>query len=259
MKGLKLKNIKMKYNKIIIYGGTSEISLALIDMYIDECERLIIFCRSKKKFVELRKNIGNLNSENLKVQIFEVELNDLAKNLEIIDKMDNDISGIIWVAGYTGDGYEEFENIGEAEKNIKINFLNPVMILTEISKKIRKNSNSFIAVFTSVAGLRGRKKQLYYSSSKSGLIAFLSALRQKLFKYQISVTTVIPGYMNTKPFREGNFSYPSLLIAEPKKVAQNLKKAIEKNKEIIYINSYWKIIMTIVKLIPEKLFKRFSF
>ena len=249
----------MKYNKIIIYGGTSEISLSLVDMYINECEELIIFCRSKKKFVELQKNFGNINSENLKVQVLEVELSDLVKNLEIIDKMKNDISGVIWVAGYTGDGNEEFENIGEAEKNIKINFLNPAIILTELSKKIKKNSNSFIAVFTSVAGLRGRKKQLFYSSSKSGLIAFLSALRQKLFKYQISVITVIPGYMNTKPFREGNLNSPSFLIAEPKKVAKKLKKAIEKNKEIIYINSYWKIIMAIVKLIPEKLFKRFSF
>ena len=52
--------------------------------------------------------------------------------------MENDISGVIWVAGYTGDGNEEFENIGEAEKNIKINFLNPAMILTEISKKMKK-------------------------------------------------------------------------------------------------------------------------
>ena len=32
----------MKYNKIIIYGGTSEISLSLVDMYINECEKLII-------------------------------------------------------------------------------------------------------------------------------------------------------------------------------------------------------------------------
>ncbi len=250
----------MKYNKIIIYGGTSEISLALIDIYIDECEKLIIFCRSKQKFIELqKKNIKDSNSENLKVQIFEVELNDLEKNLEIINKMDNDISGVIWIAGYTGDGDKEFENISEAKKNIEINFLNPVMILTEISKKIKKNSNSFVAVFSSVAGLRGRKKQFYYSSSKSGLIAFLSALRQKLFKYQISVTTVIPGYMNTKPFREGKWSSPSFLITEPEKAAKNLKKAIEKKQEIIYINSFWKIIMTIVKLIPEKIFKRFSF
>ena len=97
----------MKYNKIIIYGGTSEISLALIDMYINECEKLIVFCRSKKKFFGLQKDVANSNLENLKIQLFEVELNDLVKNLEIIDKMKNDISGVIWVAGYTGDGNEE--------------------------------------------------------------------------------------------------------------------------------------------------------
>ena len=36
--------------------------------------------------------------------------------------MKNDISGVIWVAGYTGDGNEEFENIGEAEKILKLIF-----------------------------------------------------------------------------------------------------------------------------------------
>ena len=51
----------MKYNKIIIYGGTSEISLALVDMYINEHEKLIVFCRSKKKSSELQKDVGILN------------------------------------------------------------------------------------------------------------------------------------------------------------------------------------------------------
>ena len=33
----------------------------------------------------------------------------------------------------------------------------------------------------------------------------------------------------------------------------------DKNQEIIFINFWWKIIMSIVKLIPEKIFKRLSF
>ena len=65
-KEFKFKDIKMKYNKIIIYGGTSEISLSLIDMYINECEKLIVFCRSKKKFVNYKKMLEISNSENLK-------------------------------------------------------------------------------------------------------------------------------------------------------------------------------------------------
>ena len=40
----------MKYKKIIIYGGTSEISLELINLYSNEAESFIIFCRNTKNF-----------------------------------------------------------------------------------------------------------------------------------------------------------------------------------------------------------------
>lgn len=249
----------MKYKKIIIYGGSSEISLELINVYADKCEGFIIFCRSKEKFIKLIKE-KYINKDLVNnTEIFETDLIDLDKNLEIIKTLKQKISGLIWIAGYTGNAEHEYENINEAERNIKINLLNPILIITELSKVLIKKSNSFIAVFTSVAGLRGRKKQLYYSSSKSGLISFLSALRQKLFKDQILVTTVIPGYMNTKPFRKGDWNAPRFLISNPNIVALKLKKSIDNNNEIIYINYFWKMMMIIVKLIPEKIFKKFSF
>ena len=69
-----------------------------------------------------------------KTEIFETDLYDLEGNLKIVQNFQNDISGIFWVAGYTGDGIEEYKKIDQAEKNIKINFLNPTIILTEISK-----------------------------------------------------------------------------------------------------------------------------
>ena len=249
----------MKYKKIIIFGGTSEISLELLKLYSNETEKFIIFCRNEKKFLKLidEKNYSSYIKD--KTEIFETDLYDLDENLKIIQNFENDISGIFWIAGYTGDGIEEYIKIDQAEKNIKINFLNPTVILTEISKKIVKKNNSFIAVFTSVAGLRGRKKLIYYSSSKSGLIAFLSALRQKLFKNNILVTTIIPGYMNTKSFRDLKQKTPNILVTNPVIVASILKRSIDKRKEIVYINNLWRIIMSIIKIIPERIFKRFSF
>ena len=149
--------------------------------------------------------------------------------------------------------------VKDAEENLMVNLVNPVIILTELSKKIIKNNSSFIAVFCSVAGLRGRKKQLYYSTSKSGLITFMSGLRQKLFNSNITVMTIIPGYMSTRPFREGNWNSPGFLITKPKKVALIIKEAVDKKKEIIYINTVWKFIMKIITSIPEKIYKRLSF
>ena len=220
----------MKYKKIIIYGGTSEISLNLIKYYFQESEKFLIFCRVKNRFI---KFLGkqNLNIDLLnKLEIFETDLVDLEKNLEIIQNFENEISGVFWISGYNGDSYNEYQNITRAKNNLNINFINPVLILTEISKKIIKNSNSFITVFTSVAGLRGRNKQLFYGSAKSGLISFVSGLRQKLFKDDIHVMTVIPGYMKTKPFRESNLKSPKFLVISPDNVAKIVKLSIEKKK-----------------------------
>jgi len=249
----------MNYKKIIIFGGTSEISLELLNLYSNETEKFIIFCRDKKKFLKLLDEKNFLISNKEKVEIFETDLYNLDENLKIVHNFKNEISGIFWIAGYTGDGIKEYEEIDQAEKNIKINFLNPVIILSEVSKKMIKDKNSFIAAFTSVAGLRGRKKLLYYSSSKSGMIAFLSALRQKLFKDKILVNTIIPGYMNTKPFRDLKQKAPTLLVTNPKIVASILKRSIDNRKEIVYINNFWRIIMLAIKIIPERIFKRFSF
>ncbi len=246
----------MKFKNIIIYGGTSQIALNLINLYINDCQKIIIFCRNVKKFKEL---FIEFNKYSEKIEIIEVDLKDLNKNLEIINKFNQDVSGVFWISGFTGNSENEYENISEAKNNLCINFLNATIIINELSKKLIKKQNSFIVAFTSVAGLRGRKKQLFYSAAKSGLISYLSGLRQKLYLDKIHILTVIPGYMSTEPFKNGNWKAPQFLITNPKKVAVLIKSALVKKKEIIYINFYWFLIMGILRFIPEKVFKRLSF
>ena len=96
-----------------------------------------------------------------------------------LSEIKNELDGLIWVAGETGDAMIEFQNTHKAKKNIDINFLNPILLISKLTSKIKQNNNSFIAVVTSVAGLRGRQKNFFYGSAKSGMISFLSGLRQK--------------------------------------------------------------------------------
>ena len=62
--------------------------------------------------------------------------------------------------------------------------------------------------------------------------------------------------MSTNSFKE---SAPSFLITSPQKAASIIVKAINTKKEIIFINSFWRVIMFFVKNIPEKIFKRMKF
>ena len=238
--------------KILIYGGSSLISKELISIYSREDYNFIIFCRKKESVLS---DLSNLKLDNNKFEIFETDLIDLQKNLELISKLDDNIDGVIWISGYTGDPVKEINDIELASNNIKINFLNPVLIINKLLPKIINNGEGFLAVMCSVAGLRGRAKNIFYGSSKSGLITFLSGLRQK-FNNRLNIVTIIPGYMSTNSFKE---SAPNFLITSPKKAATIITKAIKAKKEIIYINSFWKIIMFFVKNIPERIFKKLKF
>ena len=246
----------MENKHIIIYGGSSEISQELFGLLKDEFNKFTIFCRNKKKVEAYTKEN---KSKNIIINIVEIDLLDIEKNYACIEKIENKISGIIWVSGVTGNPQEEILNQEICEKNIRINFLNPVLFINKLIKKIKINNNSFIVGVASVAGIRGRKKQLFYSSAKAGFITYLSGLRQKLENEKIHVLTVIPGYINTKTFQSTGIKSPSFLISSPEKSAKIIYKAIKSKKEIVYINYFWRIIMFCINLIPEKIFKKLTF
>ena len=238
--------------KLFIHGGSSLISKYLIKEFQNEFDELYVFCRNTEK----TKLILECETfHNKKFYFFENDLNDLDLTLNDIEKLPNDLSGILWVTGYTGNADIEFEDIEKARLNLNVNFLNVTISLSKLSKKLTINNNTFICVLTSVAGLRGRNKRLYYSAAKGGLINFLSGLRQK-FNNKVKVVTVIPGYISTNAFKE---KAPKFLIENPKECSQTIFKAIKKNKEIVYINKLWRIIMWMILLIPEKIFKKLKF
>ena len=243
----------MENNYIIIYGGSSLISKKLLEILSKDFNQFIIFCR-KKDIVQ--QYISEKKLDNLEIKIFEVDLLDLETNLSIIEKLENNICGLIWISGFVGNPDEEYLDSKKCETNLRVNFLNPVLLINKIVPKMKTGKKSFIAVFTSVAGLRGRSKRLFYSSAKSALITYLSGLRQKLNREQIHILTVIPGYMRTKQF---NIKAPSFLIASPEKSAQIVYNAIKKEKEIVYINFFWRIIMFCINLLPEKIYKKLKF
>ncbi len=237
--------------KIIIYGASSLISLELIKLIDQNVSKFFLFCRDKRRVEDF---IINNNFDSKKFSIFEVDILDIEKNLELVGHIES-IDGIIWVAGFSGNTDDELKNLDLCEKNLKINFINPILIINKILTKMNFDSESFLVAITSVAGLRGRGKNFIYGSAKAGLISYLSGLRQK-YNQRLTVVSVIPGYIKTKNFK---IKAPNFLISDPSDLAKKIVKAIKYKKEIIYSSFIWRIIMMVIKFIPEKIFKKLNF
>jgi len=242
--------------KIFLHGGSSLISRYLIKYLAKEFDEFYIFCRSIKKTINI---IQPNNFTQNKFFFFENDIINLNKTISDINQLPNDLTGLLWVSGYTGNPELEFKNIAECKKNLNTNFVNVILCINLLTRKIIQDNESFICVLTSVAGIRGRQKRLFNSAAKGGLINYMSGLRQK-FNNKIKVITVIPGYVSTKSFNKNiKTNFPKFLISTPDECANAIFKSIYTNKEIVYINIWWKIIMCVINIIPEKIFKKLSF
>tara|TARA_B110000238_G_scaffold112939_1_gene122579 strand:- start:219 stop:641 length:423 start_codon:yes stop_codon:yes gene_type:complete len=136
---------------------------------------------------------------------------------------------------------------------MRTNYEGPALLLGTIANEFEKRGKGSIVGISSVAGDRGRASNYIYGSAKAGFTAFLSGLRNRLAEHGVHVMTVLPGFVDTKMVEGMNL--PAKLTAKPLKVAKTVFNSVQKNHNIIYVKPIWRLIMMLIRNIPEKIFK----
>ena len=238
---------------MIILGSNSEISQAFIEKALEANEKystIYLFTSNKETTEKFAKHLDVKFLQQTEV----IEL-DLRAEIDYT-KFDYISSDLLFCAtGYLGEGTEEgLYDQKNTELIIDINYAKLVPVLTFFAKKMERQRAGTMIVLSSVAGERGRQSNFIYGSAKAGLTAYLSGLRNYMFERKVHVLTIKPGFMNTK-MTEGLPLNPKL-TATPKQAAEAIYKAYKSGKNVAYILPIWRIIMLIIKNIPEFIFKK---
>ena len=138
---------------------------------------------------------------------------------------------------------------------LQVNFLSPASLLTALAPVFERSRAGVICVIGSVAGDRGRPSNYVYGAGKGGLDTFLQGLRARLAKSGVRVITVKPGFVDT-PMTASIRKNP--LFASAAAVGRGIHRAMRRGADVIYLPWYWRWIMLIIRLIPERLFKKLS-
>lgn len=142
-----------------------------------------------------------------------------------------------------------------AFRTIESNYIGAVSVLQAAAPLLEAQGRGAIVALGSVAGDRGRLKNYVYGSAKAGLGAYLQGLRARLFRAGVTVTTVKPGFVDTAM----TFGLPGMfLVAAPDAVARACFAAARRGREEVYVPFFWRGIMTVIRNIPERIFKRLS-
>ena len=52
---------------------------------------------------------------------------------------------------------------------------------------------------------------------------------------------------------------PRLLTAQPDEVAEAILRAVRRRQDVVYVKPIWRVIMTMIGLLPERIFKMLRF
>ncbi len=239
---------------IVIVGAKSDIAKATAREYAQNGYDIYLAGRNISELETFAEDI-RVRSEKA-VELVELDILNYASHQAFYDSLAEKPLGVISAVGYLGEQEKAQLDNQEAQKIIDTNYSGVVSLLNIIANDFEERRAGFIVGISSVAGDRGRKSNYIYGSAKAGLTAYLSGLRNRLYESQVHVLTVKPGFVATK-MTEG-MDLPEKLTAQPEEVAQDIFKAQQSGKSVLYTKWMWKYVMMIITSIPEFIFKKMS-
>jgi len=242
-------------SSVLILGAASDIGRAIAHEYGRGGAALILAARDAPRLeadaVDLRLRYGG------EVRVAEFDVLDAPRHGGFLDGLGALPDTVICVIGMLGEQEEAQRSAQSAALVMATNYTGCCLILGEIANRMEGRGAGCIIGVSSVAGERGRAKNYIYGSAKAGFTAFLSGLRARLARDGVRVITVQPGFVDTR--MTAGMDLPKALTAQPEEVARAIHRAQAKEKHVIYVRPIWRLVMAVIRALPESIFMRMKF
>lgn len=184
-------------NKLVcITGASSGIGEGLAYAFAKEGAKLILLARNGDKLKKVKAACADPNQ----VVTHSIDLSEY-------DKIDSELHPVIDQFGpidilINNAGISQRTTVAEStlavdEKIMKLNYFGVVALTRLILPSMIKRSSGHLVVISSLAGYISTSHRSAYAASKHAVRAWFDSLRSEVFKNNIHVTVVCPGYIKT--------------------------------------------------------------
>ena len=242
--------------RMLIVGATSAIAEATARRFATRGARLFLAARNRERLKDLASDLSIRGAAAVDCAV--LDLNDFDRHEALIDEAMRALDGIdiaLIAHGTLGDQAGCEKSFGTTLDELNTNAISVISLLTHLANRLEAQGHGSIAVVSSVAGDRGRRSNYVYGTAKGAVTLFLQGLRGRLHRSGVHVLTVKPGFVDTPM----TAALPKgLLWSRPEAIAEGIERAIEKGADVAYLPFWWRPVMAVIRLIPEKIFKRMS-
>lgn len=243
---------------VLILGATSGLARALASQWARRRYQLVLAARDEEELetvaADLRVRWG------ARVQTLAFDATNYRTHpafwKRALAAANGEIDGVCLCFGTMFSQQETAHDWAKSKATIDGNYSAAVSILNIAADYYETRAakrRGWVCVVSSVAGDRGRASNYIYGSAKGAVSIYAQGLRQRLAKSGTTVTTVKPGPLDTG-MTWGLDKLP--LLAAPESAAKEIVRAVRRRQDIVYTPAPWRIIMTLLCLVPEKLWKK---
>jgi short-subunit dehydrogenase len=239
-----------------VLGATSGIAEACCRLWAERGDSLFLVARNAERLAAVEADMRTRGASYVGSAV--ADLDDTAAHADLLAHAINSLAGldVAFVAlGVLGNQPEAERSFPHAAEILHTNFVAPVSLLTWLANYCAQRHAGTLAVLSSVAGDRGRKSNYVYGSSKAGLSAFLGGLRNRIDREGVRVVTIKPGPVKTAMTAGMKGSEK---FADVEAVAATMVKCIDLGRDVVYVPGIWRMIMAIVRAVPERIFKKLN-
>ncbi|MBU3679320.1 MAG: SDR family NAD(P)-dependent oxidoreductase [Candidatus Kapabacteria bacterium] len=246
----------MNPSSIVIIGATSGIAQGVARHYAQRGWNIYLVARNTDALAAIQSDL--LARGAMKVESMAADLRDVSRHDEVVKgaQQFSETIGVVLIAhGILRNQLEIDYDADEMLQVWNVNATSSISLLHRFGVAMETQRSGTIAIISSVAGDRGRRSLYTYGSTKAAVSHFVAGMRGRYKPLGINVLDIKPGPVDT-PMMTGR---TLMLGATVETVAKDIVAAIDKRKGVLYTPWFWRVIMRIVRMIPEPIFLKIKF
>jgi decaprenylphospho-beta-D-erythro-pentofuranosid-2-ulose 2-reductase len=245
--------------KAIIFGGTTGMGRAISRLLVERGDTVFLLAISEDELARSAADLKERHPARADVRYAVCDLEHPEGFAAALDAADAALGGfdtvIVTAAMFASQEALEAD-VELLRRLVTVNYANTVVFCEHARKRLLTRGGGRLAVFSSVAGDRGRKPIVIYGSSKAGISAYLEGLDHKFHSAGLSVLCVKPGFVKTGMTAGLK---PPPFAGEPEQVARDVVRALDRKKPVLYTPGPWALVMFVIRLLPRFIMRKIGF
>ncbi|MFO1305780.1 MAG: SDR family NAD(P)-dependent oxidoreductase [Burkholderiales bacterium] len=239
---------------VAIFGATSAIAQAVARIYAGEGARLFLAGRNETHLDAIASDLRVRGATDVRVHVVDFGVaNSCASACEAARAELGRIDVALIAHGTNVDQASCERDDAALREAIQVNFTSYASLLVRIAAIMEAQRSGSLVAIGSAAGDRGKRRNYIYGSAKAGIAVLMEGLMGRLSRAGVRVTLVKPGFVDTPmtaSFRKGP------LWISSSTAGRLIVRAVRAGKSTVYIPGFWRWVMTVLSLVPQRIFAR---